>query len=198
MNRIAEFSNFQTLNVKAGSLRSSSGATLLRTALPIAIRSTSFNASRSILANIFVARRLANFARQQYKKWESGKVEKWKSSTSHFSTVQLFHFSTRAKRGRARRFARDQARSLKGCSFNCHVMRRSVENVALPFRALDGRLERFRVACVFVTGARATPPRGGGCRGWRRREAKPQASAKAAATNAAIAHRAMPVRSVRG
>ena len=35
-------------------------------------------------------------------KWKSGKVEEWKSSATHFSTIQLFHYSTRAKRvGRA-------------------------------------------------------------------------------------------------
>ena len=35
-------------------------------------------------------------------KWKSGKVEEWKSSATHFSTIQLFYYSTRAKRvGRA-------------------------------------------------------------------------------------------------
>ena len=63
-----------------------SGVILFRTALPVAVRSTSLNASRSIWANILVAMRLADFARQQYEKWESGTVERWKSSA-----VQLFY-----------------------------------------------------------------------------------------------------------
>ena len=45
----------------------SSGAILLRTALPIAIRSFTLNGSHSILANILVAKRLPNLARQQHK-----------------------------------------------------------------------------------------------------------------------------------
>ena len=44
----------------------SSGAILLRTALPIAIRSFTLNGPHSISANILVARRWANLARQQY------------------------------------------------------------------------------------------------------------------------------------
>jgi hypothetical protein len=46
----------------------SSGAILLRTALPIAIRSFTLKGSYSILANILVARRLPNLARQQQHK----------------------------------------------------------------------------------------------------------------------------------
>jgi hypothetical protein len=40
-------------------------------------------------------------------------------------------------------------------------MRRAVENIALPFRALDGRLERFRVArnARFRDGCAGIPPR---------------------------------------
>ena len=45
----------------------SSGVILLRTALPIAIRSFTLNGSHSILANVLVARRLPNLARQQHK-----------------------------------------------------------------------------------------------------------------------------------
>ena len=45
----------------------SSGAILLRTASPIAIRSFTLNGSHSVLANILVARRLPNLARQQHK-----------------------------------------------------------------------------------------------------------------------------------
>ena len=45
------------------------------------------------LGNRLATRILANL-----EKLKSGKVEKLKSSASHFSTIQLFHFPTRAKR----------------------------------------------------------------------------------------------------
>ena len=58
---------FRSNQGKVGLSQDSSGAILLRTALPIAIRPFTLKGSHSILANILVARRLPKLARQQYK-----------------------------------------------------------------------------------------------------------------------------------